>query len=117
MSCYITQKPETIEEEIEFSRVTKETAAHFSLALDREGLNAASKQTATIHNQERKGGSQGRSVDTDWVLLSPEPPCVLFVPTPNWSEATSQQVGYSRVIKRLVLRAASLGSNPSFTDW
>jgi hypothetical protein len=60
VSCYITQKPETIEEEIEFTRLTKETAAHFSLALDREGLNAASKRTATNLEPGKEGRVSGQ---------------------------------------------------------
>lgn len=78
MSCYITPKPETIEEEIEFTPGTKESAAHFSLALDRVGLTVASARTAAVQNGERKGPKYGRRV-----LLRPKCRCALFVPVPN----------------------------------
>lgn len=55
MSGYITQKPETIKEEIEFTGETKETAAHFSLALARGGLKAAPKRTAAGTGRGREG--------------------------------------------------------------
>lgn len=55
MSRYITQKPGTIEEEIEFTQETKESAAHFSLALDRGAVTAASKRPATAQERKRLG--------------------------------------------------------------
>lgn len=55
MSCYITQKPETIEGEIEFTPGTKESAAHFSLALARGGLTAASAPDSACPEPGREG--------------------------------------------------------------
>lgn len=102
VSCYLTPKPETIEEEIEFTPGTKESAAHFSLALDRVGLTAAS--IAVVQNRERKGQKCGRRM-----LLRPKCLCALFVPGQIRMNAGN---GYPRTIK-MVLKADFLGSSPT----
>lgn len=72
MSGYIAQKLETIKEEIEFTRETKETAAHISLALDRGGLKDASKRTAGQPQSGTRKGREGRTAEA-WALSAAVP--------------------------------------------